>query len=223
MLNEKKSICCHDCGHKHPMDTPCPTPKFTGDRSCARRTNELETARKKHGPTEFHHLYATVDEIVEGLWANIRAKQARGEKPARKGSEAYKKAKKAADKINAMDELHTVAHDGPNEFHKPYTAIDYCPQCLAEYITEHWNTLEEAEYKGRKVQLGKPFLTPDGPKKRSVYVKNAKGNVVKVNFGDPNLKIKKNIPARRKSFRARHKCNTAKDRTSPRYWSCKAW
>jgi len=100
---------------------------------------------------------------------------------------------------------------------------EYCPQCLAEYIEEHWNMLEEAEYRGRKVQLGKPFLTPDGPKKRSVYVKNKKGNVIKVNFGDPNLKIKKSNPKRRKSFRARHKCHTAKDRTTPRYWSCKFW
>jgi len=81
----------------------------------------------------------------------------------------------------------------------------------------------EGTYQGRKVTLNKPFLTPDGPKKRSVYVKNAKGNVVKVNFGDPNMRIKKNIPSHRKSFRARHKCETANDKTSARYWSCKAW
>jgi hypothetical protein len=80
-----------------------------------------------------------------------------------------------------------------------------------------------SEYQGRKVTLNKPFRTPDGPKKFSVYVKNDKGNVVKVNFGDPNMKIKKNIPERRKSFRARHKCDQAKDKTTPRYWSCKAW
>jgi len=83
--------------------------------------------------------------------------------------------------------------------------------------------LTEAEYQGRKVTLNKPFLTPNGPKKRSVYVKNGKGNVVKVNFGDPNMRIKKNIPSHRKSFRARHHCETAKDKTTPRYWSCKAW
>ena len=83
--------------------------------------------------------------------------------------------------------------------------------------------LEEAEYQGRKVKLGKPFLTPDGPKKRSVYVKNPKGNVVKVNFGDKNMKIKKNIPGRRKNFRARHNCSNPGPRTSARYWSCRAW
>ena len=80
-----------------------------------------------------------------------------------------------------------------------------------------------AEYQGKKVQLGKPFRTPDGPKKFSVYVKNDKGNVVKVNFGDPNMKIKKNIPERRKSFRARHNCDNPGPRWKARYWSCKAW
>jgi hypothetical protein len=83
--------------------------------------------------------------------------------------------------------------------------------------------IQESEYKGRKVTLNKPFYTPDGPKKRSVYVKNSKGNVVKVNFGDPNMEIKRDIPSHRKSFRARHKCSEKKDRTTPGYWSCKAW
>jgi hypothetical protein len=100
---------------------------------------------------------------------------------------------------------------------------EFCPQCLIEYILEHLSMLEEAEYKGRNVPLGKPFLTPDGPKKRAVYVKNKKGNVVKVNFGQKGVRIKKNNPKRRKSFRARHKCDTAKDRTTPRYWSCRYW
>jgi hypothetical protein len=98
----------------------------------------------------------------------------------------------------------------------------YLGLILEEYESDE-QLLSEAVYKGRKVSLGKPFLTPDGPKKRSVYVRNDKGNVVKVNFGDPNMRIKKNIPARRKSFRARHKCETAKDKTSARYWSCRFW
>lgn len=100
-----------------------------------------------------------------------------------------------------------------------------CNSCAIKFLQELKANpvIGEAEYRGRKVKLGKPFLTPGGPKKRSVYVKNDKGNVVKVNFGDPNMRIKKNIPARRKSFRARHKCDTAKDRTSARYWSCKFW
>jgi hypothetical protein len=83
--------------------------------------------------------------------------------------------------------------------------------------------VEEAKYHGRTVKLGKPFLTPDGPKKRSVYVKNAKGNVVKVNFGSKEMRIKKSNPARRKNFRARHRCSTPGPRTKARYWSCRAW
>ena len=91
-------------------------------------------------------------------------------------------------------------------------------------LYEDWEELEEeAEHEGRKVKLGKPFLTPGGPKKRAVYVRNEKGNVIKVNFGDPNMTIKKDIPARRRSFRARHHCENPGPRTKARYWSCKAW
>jgi hypothetical protein len=83
--------------------------------------------------------------------------------------------------------------------------------------------VDEAKYQGREVSLGRPFLTPGGPKKRSVYVKNPKGNIVKVNFGDPNMRIKKSNPERRKNFRARHNCDNPGPRTSARYWSCRAW
>jgi hypothetical protein len=78
-----------------------------------------------------------------------------------------------------------------------------------------------SEYQGRKVTLNKPFRTPNGPKKFSVYVKNEKGNVVKVNFGDPNMSIKKNNPERRKSFRARHGCDkNPGPKWKAKYWSC---
>ena len=85
-----------------------------------------------------------------------------------------------------------------------------------------------ATYKGRKVRLNKPTRiskgqTSFGRKKFQVFVKNKNDNVVRVTFGDPNMKIRKNEPGRRKSFRARHKCDTAKDKTSARYWSCKKW
>ena len=79
----------------------------------------------------------------------------------------------------------------------------------------------EAEYQGRNVPLGKPMR--GDVKKFKVYVKNPAGNVVKVNFGDPNMRIKKSNPARRKSFRARHKCSTPGPRWKARYWSCKFW
>ena len=84
------------------------------------------------------------------------------------------------------------------------------------------HNLKEAEYQGREVKLNKPMA--GDVKKSKVFVKDpATGNVKKVNFGDKNMKIKKNIPARRKSFRARHNCDDPGPKTKPRYWSCKAW
>jgi hypothetical protein len=79
----------------------------------------------------------------------------------------------------------------------------------------------EAEYQGRKVPLGKPMQ--GDVKKSKVYVKKPNGKVVKVNFGDKNMTIKKNNPARRKSFRARHNCDNPGPRWKARYWSCRAW
>jgi hypothetical protein len=75
----------------------------------------------------------------------------------------------------------------------------------------------------KNVKLNKPFRTPDGPKKFSVYVKNEKGNVVKVNFGDPNMEIKRDDPERRKNFRARHNCDSPGPKWKAKYWSCKFW
>ena len=79
----------------------------------------------------------------------------------------------------------------------------------------------EAEYQGREVPLGKPMQ--GDVKKSKVYVKNPQGNVVKVNFGDKKMKIKKSNPKRRKSFRARHNCANPGPRHKARYWSCRAW
>ncbi len=82
--------------------------------------------------------------------------------------------------------------------------------------------LEEAEHQGKKVTLNKPFRTPGGPKKFAVYVKDG-DSVKKVTFGDPNMTIKKDQPARRRSFRARHRCDNPGPKTKARYWSCKKW
>ena len=83
--------------------------------------------------------------------------------------------------------------------------------------------MEEAEYKGKKVKLNDPIRTSGGPKKFKVYVKNEKGNVVMVRFGDPNMEIKRDDPKRRKSFRARHKCDNPGPKWKARYWSCWQW
>ena len=120
-------------------------------------------------------------------------------------------------------------------------AENYCPQCLIEYIERSANEseyitvmepgLNEAEYQGRQVKLGKPMR--GDIKKFKVYVKNGSGNVVKVNFGhggtsakragQKTMRIRKNNPARRRSFRARHNCDNPGPRTGARYWSCRKW
>lgn len=86
---------------------------------------------------------------------------------------------------------------------------------------DSWKKAQSAE--NSKVKLNKPFRTPSGPKKFSVYVKNDKGNVVKVNFGDPNMEIKRDDPERRKSYRARHHCDNPGPKWKANYWSCKMW
>ena len=84
--------------------------------------------------------------------------------------------------------------------------------------------LEEAEYQGRKVTLNDPIRTSEDPNKKfKVYVKNEKGKVIVVRGGDPNMSIKRDDPARRKSFRARHNCDNPGPKTKARYWSCYQW
>ena len=83
--------------------------------------------------------------------------------------------------------------------------------------------LSEAEYDGRKVTLNKPFRSDDKKKKFYVYVKNEKGNIIKLGFGDPNMEIKRDDPDRRANFRARHNCDNPGPKYKARYWSCKFW
>ena len=85
------------------------------------------------------------------------------------------------------------------------------------------DVIEEAEYQGRKVNLNNPTRSDNPKSKRMVYVRNDKGNVVKVYFGAPNLEIKRDDPARRKNFRARHNCDNPGPKYKARYWSCKFW
>ena len=99
---------------------------------------------------------------------------------------------------------------------------------FVQFMREYKQPLCEAEYRGRKVRLGKRMQ--GDVKKFKVYVKNPKGKVVKVNFGfggssakGKRMPIKKNNPKRRKSFRARHNCDNPGPRTKARYWSCRAW
>ena len=108
---------------------------------------------------------------------------------------------------DAMDE---ETYEG-DDFHHAYDVM---------WFNED-DALDEAEYRGRKVPLGKPMR--GDVKKFKVYVRKPTGNIVKVNFGDPNMRIKKSNPARRRSFRARHNCANPGPRTKARYWSCRKW
>ena len=98
---------------------------------------------------------------------------------------------------------------------------------FAEFMREYKADINEAEYQGRKVKLGKPMQ--GDVKKFKVYVKNPQGSVVKVNFGQGGnakggtMKIRKNNPDARKSFRARHNCDSPGPRHKARYWSCRKW
>lgn len=112
--------------------------------------------------------------------------------------------------VSTDEDLDEETYDG-DEFNDAY---DYM------WFNED-ESLDEAEYRGRKVPLGKPMR--GDVKKFKVYVKKPNGKIVKVNFGDPNMRIKKYIPARRRSFRARHNCANPGPRHKARYWSCRKW
>ena len=90
----------------------------------------------------------------------------------------------------------------------------------APFEIDGMETLDEAKHRGKNVKLNKPFRTPGGPKKFAVYVKTPKGTVKKVTFGDPGLRVRNKNKGAAKSFRARHKCDQKKDRTTAGYWSC---
>jgi hypothetical protein len=139
-------------------------------------------------------------------------------------------------KINKkeMDKLHKGEKVSKNGDEIEYVVENYYDyQDFTSYMKENYSgleegQLEEAEYQGRKVKLGKPMQ--GDTKKFKVYVKNPKGNVVKVNFGHggssvkgKSMRIRKSNPDARRSFRARHNCDSPGPRHKARYWSCKKW
>ena len=159
----------------------------------------------------------------KGLWANIHAKKKRGEAPAKPGDEDYPE-KKAWDKASKSESLSEEEYDEACSMMERLSFMSEGEKCGFQEIDSpelNESTLEEAEYQGRKVKLGK--IMQGDVKKFKVYVKNDKGNVVKVNFGQKGAKIKKNNPERRKSFRARHNCENPGPRWKARYWSCRKW
>ena len=156
---------------------------------------KLNVLRQKAGLQAIPESF-DLQEQGPGLWANIHKKRKEG-RPMRKKGE--KGAPTTAQLKRAQGE-----------------------EVSEDVELNEWGEVEEAaEYQGRKVTLNKP--TRGDVKKSKVYVKNEKGNVVKVEFGDPNMEIKVDDPARRASFRARHNCENPGPKWKARYWSCKAW
>ena len=151
------------------------------------------------------------------------------------GNKSKKEVKEDNIKINKkeMDKLHKGEKVSKNGDEIEYVVENYYDyQDFTSYMKENYSgleegQLEEAEYQGRKVKLGKPMQ--GDTKKFKVYVKNPKGNVVKVNFGQGGgakggtMKIRKSNPGARKSFRARHNCDNPGPRHKARYWSCRKW
>ena len=194
-----------------------------------------------------------VEEGKPGLWDNIHAKRKRiksgsGERmrePGSKGAPTAQNFKDAAKEgvedsgQRARDAFADLESGGKaasdlelekfrervrqGEAGKPTKLKDMNPIDRAQWEKEksQKGIQNEAEYQGRKVPLGKPMA--GDVKKSKVYVRKPNGKVVKVNFGDKNMKIKKSNPNRRKSFRARHRCENPGPRWKARYWSCRAW
>lgn len=150
--------------------------------------------------------------VDEGLMDNMFSLFGKGKKPEGKLLGGSKSASKLIKKAKKDQAARAAEKEKKNEEYE------------SEYESQlnEWGEIEEeSEYDGRSVTLNKPMA--GDVKKSKVYVKNEKGNVVKVEFGDPNMTIKKHIPARRKSFRARHNCDNPGPKWKARYWSCKAW
>ena len=138
--------------------------------------------------------YVTKEEVDESLWKNIQKKRARIARGS--GERMRKKGEKGAPTAAQMKR--------------------------AQEENEWGEIVEDAEYDGRPVKLNNP--TRGDTKKYKVYVKNEKGNVIKLEFGDPNMEIKRDDPERRKAFRARHGCDVDPGpKYKAKYWSCKFW
>ena len=184
-------------------------------------------------------------DIDESLWANIHKKRQRikrgsGEKMRKKGEKgaptpAQMKRAKSEQMLEYVEKVLKKDKKLPNLMipKKGKAGTTKYSRSKAMRRTDKfsdyqmmmknsWGEVTEAsEYQGKKVELNNP--TRGDVKKYKVYVKNDKGNVVKVEFGDPNMEIKRDDPARRKSFRARHNCDNPGPKYKARYWSCKFW
>ncbi len=215
-------------GPKDPRRTPAPKK----DQKKGSKKNKPDSAKDGSGKVTFSK------EVTAQLSAKVKEHNAKGKGSKatlgmlkavyRRGSGAFSTSHApkmsrhgwAIARVNAFLKLLRTGNPSNPKY---TTDNDLLPSGHKRSSKAELDYTESAEYQGRKVKLGKPFKTPGGPKKSAVYVKNGSGKVVIVRFGDPNMKIKKNIPGRRKNFRARHNCSNPGPRWKARYWSCRAW
>lgn len=193
---------------KYKRSIDCSHPKGFSQRAhCQGRKKTEEQLMKEE------QLRKLIRETVEEVWNEQQAQQdecwecyeaAMQEGMDEAWEECYRKTNWA---MVPEGEEHTCEGD---EFYEIYGDMKY-----------EKDRIEEAEYRGRKVKLGVPMR--GDVKKSKVFVKKPNGKVVKVNFGDKKMRIKKSNPKRRKSFRARHKCSSPGPRWKAKYWSCRAW
>ena len=143
--------------------------------------------------------------LQESLWKNIHARRKSGKKMRKKGDKGApsEKALKSAQESDELDETDEL---------------------------DEADDLDEAEYQGRKVKVNNPTAirkgeTGYGKQQKKVYVKDGpkEDDVKVVRFGDPDSRIRKSNPKAKKSFRARHNCDSPGPKTKARYWSCKEW
>lgn len=164
---------------------------------------------------------------------NCVPKEGMGEDHAEDPDAEYNKGEYDREGDMAKDDLRTI-NDAAQELYDIINSEENLPEWVqlkiikaADYIDTARDYLkankevEEAKYHGKEVPLGKKL--PGDVKKSKVYVRKPNGKIVKVNFGDKKMRIKKSIPARRKSFRARHRCSNPGPRWKARYWSCRSW
>lgn len=232
---QKRSKLMSDAGGKH-LGTLGPryTKHKMAEAGSAAQQAAIAVNMKKAGK-EPKHQAVEEGKTGPGLWANIHAKRKRieagsGERMRKPGSEG---APKASDfKAAAKNES---SNYGDLDERSIGDAVTKAKDDRAERLRKEWeyrmyvkplsddptDNLDEAKYQGREVTLNQPMA--GDVKKSKVYVKNAKGNVVKVNFGQKGVKIKKSNPGRRKSFRARHGCDNPGPKWKAKYWSCRAW
>jgi hypothetical protein len=179
------------------------------DASPAERLGLMSVEVKAKNKKEAEKMVA--DKFVGGM------KLIRKSKTKKLKEDNIKLSKKEMGKLHKDGKVKKGEHE--IEFNESYDVWN--DKTKVGYTLEFKHDVSEAEYQGRKVKLGKPMQGDS--KKFKVYVKNPKGNVVKVNFGQKGMNIKKSNPDRRKSFRARHNCDNPGPRHKARYWSCRKW